>query len=328
MNVVDKNILITGGAGFIGSHLTQALLNNGNQVIVLDNLSSGIFENLPTHLGLKFVKGDILDVALVDRLMKHIDLVFHLAEYIPNTSGHVVEYSMNNPLKDLEISVKGTINVLEAARKTKAKVVLTSTAAVYGEPIESPVEEECATNPISPYGASKLAAEVYCNMYYNTHELPIVVARLFNVYGPRQRKYVMYDILSKLKSNPKKLEILGTGEQKRDFIYVGDVVNGLIYLSTLEEAYGQTFNMGTGISTSIKQIVKYITELLNVDPNVTYTGSSWKGDIKRLTADTAKLVRTGFSLKFELAQGLEGLVFWFQQAKKSKSLSVRQNVPS
>lgn len=314
-DLVDKRILVTGGAGFIGSHLTKALLENGNQVIVIDNLSSGRFESLPTHPRLRFLKADILDFALVDKVMKQIDFVFHLAEYIPNTSGHVIKYSMNKPQEDLKVSGIGTVNILEAARKAQARVVFTSTAAVYGEPIENPVRENSPKNPISPYGASKLAAEVYCRLYHKIHGLPVVITRLFNVYGPRQRKYVMYDILSKVDNDPGKLRILGSGDQKRDFVYVDDAVRGLTYLSNREDAYGQSFNLGTGISTSIKQIVKHVVTLLNVDPIISYTRSSWKGDIKNLTADTTKLSRTGFHTRYDLIQGLRELIHWFQHRR-------------
>lgn len=315
----DKRILVTGGAGFIGSHLVKRLLDLECQVVVLDNLSSGRFENLPVHSKLSFIEGDIRNFALVKKLTKKSDMIFHLAEFIPNTKeigpGHVVKFSMKNPFLDLEICVRGTLNVLEAARQTDAKVIFTSTAAVYGEPLENPVKETTPPNPISPYGASKLAAETYCKLFNKTYDLRAVILRLFNIYGPRQRKYVMHDALSKLEKNPDALTMLGSGNQERDFVYVNDAVDGLIFLSMKEEASGQVFNLGTGVSTSIKKVVTYITKLLGIKPVVTYTGSSWKGDINILVADPTQLRRIGFTPKYSLEHGIKEFVSWYRQAE-------------
>lgn len=316
----DKRILVTGGAGFIGFHLVKRLLDLECQVIVLDNLSSGRLENIPVHSRLSFIKSDVRNFALVKKLTKNSDMIFHLAEFIPNTRqigpGHVIKLSMKNPLLDLDICVRGTLNVLEAARQADAKIIFTSTAAVYGEPLESPVKETTPPNPVSCYGASKLAAETYCKLFNKTHGLPAVIVRLFNICGPRQRKYVMYDILSKLRKNPNTLTMLGSGSQERDFVYVNDAVDGLIFLSVKEEASGQTFNLGTGVSTSIKKVVTYITKILGMKPVVTYTGSSWKGDINILVADPTKLRRIGFAPKYTVEQGITEFVSWYRQAEK------------
>jgi UDP-glucose 4-epimerase len=315
----DKRIVVTGGAGFIGAHLVERLLDLNSHVVVLDNLSSGRFENLPVHPRLSFVKGDVRNFALVKKLMKKSNMIFHLAEFIPNTRqigpGHVIKFSMKNPLLDLDICVRGTLNVLEAARQADAKVIFTSSAAIYGE-LESPVKETTPPNPISCYGVSKLAAETYCKLFNKTYELPVVIVRLFNIYGPRQRKYVMYDILSKLQKNPKILTMLGSGNQKRDFVYVSDAVDGLIFLGEKEEASNQTFNLGTGISTSIKKVASYITKLLGIKPAVKYTRSSWKGDINVLVADSTKLGRIGFTPRYSLEEGIKELVSWYRRAEK------------
>ena len=315
----DKRVLVTGGAGFIGAHLVRRLLDLNSQVVVLDNLSSGNIENLPPHSRLSFIKGDVRNLALVKKLTKKSDMIFHLAEFIPNTEeigpGHVVKFSMKNPFLDLDICVRGTLNVLEAARQADAKVVFTSSAAVYGDPLENPLKETTPPNPISPYGASKLAAETYCKLFNKTHDLPVIIVRLFNVYGPRQKKYVMYDILSKLKENPDALTMLGSGDQERDFVYVNDAVDGLVFLSIKEEANGQTFNFGTGVSTSIKKVVVYVTKLLGIKPIVKYTGSSWKGDINVLVADTSKLRRIGFATHYSLEQGIKEFLSWYRQAE-------------
>jgi UDP-glucose 4-epimerase len=315
-SLVNKIALVTGGAGFIGSHLVKRLLNLKNQVIVLDNLSSGTIENLPPRSkGLSFVKGDIRDLQLVKKLVKKSKVVFHLAEFIPNTEqsgpGHIVKLSTEKPLLDFDICVRGTLNVLEAARQTDTKIIFTSSAAVYGEPLENPVKETTLANPISPYGASKLAAEIYCKLFDEIYNVPVVTVRLFNVYGPRQRKYVIHDILFKLEKNPNNLSMLGSGDQQRDFVYVDDVVDGLIFLSGKEEYYSQIFNFGTGVGTSIKKIVKCTTNLLGVEPTVTWTQSSWKGDINSLVADPTKLRGIGFKTKHSLVEGIKKLIHWY-----------------
>jgi len=316
----DQRILVTGGAGFIGSHLVKRLLHLNSQVVVLDDLSSGSIENLPLHPRFSFIKGDVRNLALVKKLSKKSDIIFHLAEFIPNTEeigpGHVIKFSVKNPFLDLDICVRGTINVLEAARQSDTKVIFTSSAAVYGNSRESSLNEIIPPDPLSPYGASKLAAETYCKLFNKTHDLAVAIVRLFNVYGPRQRKYVMHDLLSKLKGNPNTLTMLGSGNQERDFVYVKDAVDGLVFLSIKEEAIGQTFNLGTGVPTSIRKVVAYITKILGIKPVVKYTGSSWKGDINVLVADPTKLRRIGFTPKYSLEQGLKEFVSRYRQAEK------------
>jgi len=320
-SIADKRILITGGAGFIGSNLVDRLLALNCRIVVLDNLSSGRIENLPiTSKQLNFVKGDIRDLTLVKRVTKKSDIVFHLAEFIPNTEqsgpGHVIKFSTRNPLADLDISVRGTLNVLESAKQVRAKVIFASTAAVYGEPVENPIKESASINPISPYGASKSSAEIYCRVFNCTYDLPVGIVRLFNVYGPRQRKYLMHDILLKLKENPNTLTILGSGDQERDFIYVNDAVEALILLAAKEESRGEIFNLGTGVATSVKKVVSCITKILGVNPEVKYTGYSWKGDIKILEADITKIRKIGFNPRCNLVQGLKKFINWFQQIEK------------
>jgi len=315
----DKRVIVTGGAGFIGSHLVKKLLDSNNQVVVLDNLSSGIFENLPVHSQLTFINGDIRDSTLTKKLVENSDVIFHLAEFLPNTRqfgpGHVVKFSMENPFFDLDNCVRGTLNVLEAAKEANVKVVFTSSAAVYGDPVEVPIKETTPPNPVSCYGASKLAAETYCKVYSKTHNLPVVIVRLFNIYGPRQRKCVMHDVLSKLSKNPNALTMLGSGDQERDFVYVDDAVEGLILLSVKEEATGQIFNLGTGISTSIKEVLNHIVRILGAEPVVTYTGSSWKGDVGILVADSTKVRGIGFTPKYSVEQGIKEFVSWYQHAE-------------
>lgn len=311
-----QSVLITGGAGFIGSHLVESLISQGTQeIIVVDNLSSGHRENIPTAPNISFVHEDIRNTALVNRLVAKCDIVFHLAEYIPETReygpGHVVKFSSEKPLEDFEVNAKGTLVVLDAARKHDRKVIFTSTAAVYGNTGLQSIPEDTKPLPASPYGAAKLCAEIYGDIYSREFRLPIVVARLFNVYGPRQRKYVMYDLLLRLLENSTQLDVLGTGKEERDFIYVQDAVDALMMLASDPEAEGQVFNVGTGVATQVSTVVRLLLKILKLNIKVRFIGESWSGDVKAIVANIDRLTDVGFKPKFSLEKGVEKLVAWF-----------------
>lgn len=312
-NDYKETALVIGGAGFIGSHLVEKLIDERKKVFVLDNLLSGSRGNIPKK-SVKFVHGDVRDAELVDNLVTKSDIVFHLAEYIPETRGygvgHVIRYSVENPLLDFDVSCRGTLIVLEKAKKYKKKVVFTSSAAVYGEPETVPIKEETPALPSSPYGASKICAEVYARLYSQLYEVPTTILRLFNVYGPRQKKYVMHDILFKLTNNSEKLEVLGSGLEERDFIFVQDAVDALL-MARDPEFSGKIFNVGTGIATSIRELVRLILGILDIHPEVIFTQSSWEGDIKRLVADISRIRKMGFQPKYQLEKGLRALINWF-----------------
>lgn len=313
-NYSGSNILITGGAGFVGSTLADKLACEGASVCVLDNLSSGRKDNL-SHKNIHFVNDDIRNAEVVDSLVKKSDVVFHLAEYIPETktygAGHVIKYSVENPLLDFDVSCRGSLIVLDKCRKHDKPLVFTSSAAVYGEKQNASVTEESATVPSSPYGASKLCAEVYIELYSRLYKLPVTVLRFCNLYGPRQRKYLVYDVLVKLKKNPEKLEMLGTGLEERDFIYVDDAVRAVLLASEKPKSDGAVFNIGTGVSSSTKKIVELILEIQGIKPEVFFTEVSWKGDIRKLGANVDKIRRLGFNPEFSLEAGLRQTIDWF-----------------
>jgi UDP-glucose 4-epimerase len=316
-----ERVLVTGGAGFIGSHLVDELVDCGTQkVIVLDNLSSGHIENIRRCRSVQFVQGDISNIVLVERLVKKVDTVFHLAEYIPETKkygpGHVIKYSSENPLGDFDVNTRGTLIVLNAARRYKRKLIFASTAAVYGNAGLKTISEDCKPEPLSPYGAAKLSAEIYVNLFFRQYNVPTVVVRFFNVYGPRQRKYVMYDLLSKILSRPRSLEVLGSGKRERDFIFVQDAVNALLLLATRPEAQGDVFNVGTGKATLISKIAELLLQILDIDLKIRYSGSSWTGDLDSIVADTRRINSLGFRPKFSLEEGLERLVSWALASQK------------
>jgi UDP-glucose 4-epimerase len=316
----EKRILVTGGAGFIGSHLVGILLANGHSVTVLDNLSSGVLDNLGRHKLLTFVQGDISDLNLVDGLVEHSDMVFHLAEYIPSTksfgSGHVVKFSVDAPLQDFDVSARGTLIVLNSAKKYCKKLVFTSTAAVYGEST-SLLKESSLPMPISPYGVSKLCAEEYVRLYSRIHNLPVSIVRFFNVYGPRQLKYIMYDLLLKVKENPDYIEMLGTGEEMRDFVYVADAVKALLLVSQDEFAVGEVYNVASGQQTQINELVDTLLTVYGAHPIVNFKGSSWKGDVKHLVADISKISAIGYQPSYCLESGLQKFVSWFKSKEQT-----------
>ena len=316
-----KNVLVTGGAGFIGSHLVDELLNRGHYVTVLDNLSSGVLDNLDYNESMKFINGDISDIALVDDLVKNSDTVFHLAEYIPTTksfgSGHVVKFSVDSPLQDFDVSTRGTLIVLNAAKKYSRKFIFTSTAAVYGESSDL-LKETSRPLPISPYGASKLCAEQYVTLYHRLYGLPTGIVRFFNVYGPRQLKYVMYDLSLRLQQNPSCLEMLGTGEEKRDFVYVKDAIKAVLLVAQDEYAKGEVYNVASGKQTSIKELVNLILPFSNANPQVVFKGSSWTGDVKHLIADISKITSIGYRPEYQLSDGLKYFIDWFKKSNQGK----------
>jgi UDP-glucose 4-epimerase len=318
--LLETNVLVTGGAGFIGSNLALKLLEQGKNVTILDNLSSGFLSNVSTHKNLEIINGDIRDIELVNKLVKDNDIVFHLAEFIPNSSnygaGHVIKFSVENPLIDFDVSAKGTLVVLDSVKQYKKRLVFTSTAAVYGLYNEN-ISEDFKLRPISPYGVSKICAEQYINLYNRIYDTRSTIFRLFNVYGPNQRKYVMYDTLIKLKNDPKKLELFGTGKEQRDFIYINDVVDALIFASINDSTIGEVINIGTGKATSIERLVKLMVKKMELDTEIIFKGTSWKGDVSLLVSNNSKLLNFGFKPKIKLDKGLDYFINWF---KKSGSI--------
>jgi UDP-glucose 4-epimerase len=278
----DKKVLVTGGAGFIGFHLCSKLSGLTDDLTIYDYLSSGLAKNVADVPKAKFVKGDILDLKTLFSLPKS-DLIYHLAAQV------VVGYSMENPLVDFETNAKGTLCVLEKARKDDAKVVFASSAAVYGNPTVFPTPESYGFHPFSCYGLSKVVGEEYCQMYREQYGLDIVITRFANVYGLRCHG-VIHDFLDKLASNPNKLEIIGTGKQCRDFVHVSDVVAALVKVGSEDNVNGEVYNLGLGKTTSILELANLMLTILNLQGKtvVTTTGVSWQGDVTKIWFDISK----------------------------------------
>jgi UDP-glucose 4-epimerase len=298
-----KRILVTGGAGFIGFHLCKQLTNLGLDVTIYDNLSSGKMENVKDVPKAKFVKGDILDLKKLCNMEK-TDVIFHLAAQV------VVPYSMENPTEDFETNARGTLNVLEKARKDDSRLVFASSAAVYGNPTQMPTSESYGFHPFSCYGLSKVVGEEYCQMYANQYGLDITILRFANVYGSRCHG-VINDFLDKLTKNPEKLEIIGTGQQSRDFVNVADTVNAIVSAASRENAIGQTYNVGFGETTKIIDLAHMILRILNLSGKtvVTTTGVSWQGDINTIWFNIDKSKKElSWTPKITLGEHLKKLI--------------------
>lgn len=301
-----QEVVVTGGAGFIGSNLCRTLLEQGAKVTAFDNLYSGKIEFIENLMkkGLNFVQKDIRDTKALEEATKSCQTIFHLAA---QTS---VPVSMENPKEDCEINVVGSVNVLEAARKADARVIFSSSCAVYGNPEKRPTPETHRTHPIAFYGLTKLLGENYCRFYQETYGLEDVIFRIFNVYGPDCHGAI-YDFLNKLKKTPNKLEILGTGKQSRDFVYISDMVDALLKAATTPEAAGQTFNIGTGTTTSVTELAKMIIDILglkNVDIYFT-GGQAWAGDMDITLADNRKAANIlQWKPAVSLREGLKKLI--------------------
>ena len=302
----ELKVVVTGGAGFIGSNLCGTLLEQGANVTAFDNLYSGKIDSIKDLMdnGLNFIQEDIRDPAAIEKATKNCKIIFHLAA---QTS---VPLSMENPKEDCEINVVGTLNVLEAARKAGARMVFASSCAVYGNPEKRPTPETYPTHPIAFYGLTKLLGENYCRFYQETYGSEIVMLRIFNVYGPDCHGAI-YDFLNKLRKTPDKLEVLGTGKQSRDFVYVSDMVDMLIKAATSPAASGNTFNVGTGTTTSVAELAKMIVNILGLkNVNISFQGGqAWAGDMDITLADNSKAVKKlQWKPKVSLKEGLKKLI--------------------
>jgi UDP-glucose 4-epimerase len=298
-----KRILVTGGAGFIGFHLCKKLTELGLDVTTYDNLSNGKMENVRDTPKAKFVKGDILDLKKLGSMEK-ADLIIHLAAQV------VVPYSMENPTEDFETNARGTLNVLEKARKDDSRLVFASTAAIYGNPTQLPTPETYGFHPFSCYGLSKVVGEEYCQMYTSQYGLDVTILRFANVYGSRCHG-VINDFLDKLAKNPKKLEIIGTGQQSRDFVNIADTVNAIVLAASRQNAIGQTYNIGFGKTTKIIDLARMILRILKLSGKtvVTTTGVSWQGDINTIWFDISKARKElNWTPKITLEEHLEKLI--------------------
>jgi len=305
--------LVTGGAGFIGSHVVDRLVRDGHTVRVLDDLSSGQLRNLDdVRTKIEFVHGDIRTRELIATAMRGIEFVIHLAAW------RSVPKSMNDPWGYTDVNVLGTVNLLEAAAKQKVKrFVCISSSSVYGETDQMPLREDQPTRPISPYAASKLADELFCGLFSRGFALETVSVRYFNVFGPRQSLENEYAVvipkfircLLKQESPP----VYGDGRQSRDFTYVDNVVEGTILASQTSGVSGEVFNIALGEEHTVLDLLDHLNRILGCSIAPAFKPPR-PGDVRRTLADPSKARRllqwTG-SVNFE--EGLRRTVAWFRQ---------------
>jgi UDP-glucose 4-epimerase len=283
------HVLISGGAGFIGSHLVESLLAAGDRVRVLDNLSTGKRENLPQHERLEFIEGDVREAALVQRCVAGMDAVVHLAAVAS------VQASIDDPIRTHQVNFDGTLNLLEAARRHGVRRFLYAcSAAIYGDAAAVPVAEDSAPNPLSPYAVDKLAGEYYLLHYHRKYNLAATSFRFFNIYGPRQDPSSPYSgVISifvdrLLRNEP--VTIFGDGSQTRDFVYVGDLAALLVRAVHGAGGAGGVFNVGTGRRHSLQQLLDHLERLSGRKIERRFDAPRL-GDIRHSCADVARLQR-------------------------------------
>jgi UDP-glucose 4-epimerase len=312
---------ITGGAGFIGSHLVEACLEKGAMVVVLDDLSTGKRENLDLrHPNLTFIEGNVTDQGLLNQIKTdHPDIayVFHLGAIASVTQ------SMERPVHTHRVNFEGTLFLLESFKdQGLKKFMFASSAAVYGDTQEVPVNETMLPDPLSPYGADKLQSEYYMKIYNSAFDVPTIACRFFNVFGERQDPSSPYSgvisifferLMDKRAGRDVYISIFGDGKQTRDFIYVKDVVRGLLDLSKNELLRGEVFNLGYGKSVTIRELAERTRRLLNVDIDIRFEEER-EGDIRHSQADIRKLRGTGFRFAYDFDAGLKALAMYLMNA--------------
>lgn len=296
--------LVTGGAGFVGSHLVDALLRQGHLVRVLDDLSSGYRQNLPRHI--EFLHGDITDAAAVEEAFDGIDACFHLAAVAS------VVRSNREWLRTHEVNLTGTLNILDQARRLRHRreipVVYASSAAIYGNCSTVPIAEDTPVAPLSAYGADKCACELHARVAGAVHQIPTVGLRFFNLYGPRQDAQSPYSGVIALFADRLRLgepvEIFGDGEQVRDFTFIGDAVNALDKALNAASTSAPVFNICTGNGTSVRALAQIMAELYQTGMTACYSPPR-SGDVRISIGDPRHAAeQLGFRAETTLADGL------------------------
>jgi len=313
INHQPSTIAVTGGAGFIGSHIARKLVQLGHKVIVIDNLSEGKKENIEDIKNkIDFCKKDILDLEFLQKKFKGIDYVFHEAAL------RSVERSVHNPLETNEVNIKGTLNVLLASRDNKVKrVIFASSSSVYGDQPTQPFEENMCPNPVSPYALSKLTGEFYLKQFFSLYGLETISLRYFNVYGPYQdpkNEYanVIPIFITKLFKNEAP-EIHWDGEQARDFNFIDDVVQANILAMKKKKTTGEVVNICNGKKYSINQMFDMLCEIMNKDIKPGH-GPKRAGDVRLTLGNPEKAKKIlGFKAKHTFEQGLQKTVAWFKK---------------
>jgi len=293
-------VLVTGGAGFIGSHLVDRLVKEGYKVRVVDNLSSGRLKNIKHHIDagtIEFILGDLKDPQVALKAIDGVDVVFHFA------ANPEVRVSTTNPEIHFNENVVATFNLLEAMRKKGVReLVFASSSSVYGEPEEIPVGENAPMRPVSVYGASKAACENLVHAYSKLYGVKAVILRYANVIGPRLRHGVVWDFINKLQKSPTELEILGDGKQIRSYIYINDAVEATVIAWRRTDAIYEVYNVASEDWITVDEVADEVIKAMGLS-NVKKVykpvlhGVGWLGDVKKITLKIERLKTLGFKPK-------------------------------
>lgn len=293
-------ILITGGAGFIGSHLCDVLINSKHEITVVDNLMLGSFDNLrhlENYTSFSFYNDDILNLNVMKNIFseKKFDVVFHLA------ANSDIAKSLENPLIDFNNTFMTTFNILSCMREYNVKnIVFASTSAIYGDTNKKITEDYGPLFPASHYGASKLSSEAFISSFAKNYGLTACITRFPNVVGERATHGVILDFIKKLKKNPSELEVLGDGEQYKPYLYVKDLVDAILFIWSKQTEEINYFNIGVESRTKVKDIARMVIEEMELKASIRYTGGSrgWIGDVPEFDYSLDKLHNLGWKARF------------------------------
>ncbi len=292
-------ILVTGGAGFIGSHLCDALMKENHKVVVVDNLVLGKIENinhLMTSNDFLFINEDILNVAELRNIFRDhsFDFVYHLA------ANSDIQKGGADPEVDFNLTFKTTFNILQCMKEFEVKkLFFASTSAIYGETLENLYEDFGPLQPVSNYGAGKLASEAFISAFSATYNIQTWITRFPNVVGERFTHGVIYDFIKKLNANPQELLVLGNGEQNKPYLYVKDLVEGILFVCNNTQERFNVYNLGSYSRTKVKEIAQMVIEEMGLDATIKYTGGDrgWIGDVPEFKYDLSKINQLGWEAK-------------------------------
>ena len=314
-----SKIVITGGAGFIGSHIAEALAKDGHEVVIIDNLDDYYSPELKNKNidcvlksgGATLIQGDVTDLDFLRTVIdKDVDYVFHEAAQAG------VRISVENPFKPNNVNVLGTLNVLQASLEADVeRVINASSSSVYGKVEYLPFDEKHPTQPVSPYGVSKLAAEHYCRVFYEVYGHPTVSLRYFTVYGPRMRPDLAISIFTGKMRNDEPITIFGDGEQTRDFTYIEDIVRVNMKLLDTDKADGKVMNIGSGNRISVNDLAKNLKEIIGSSSEINYAEVQ-RGDAEHTLADVGLAKELAGYASINIVEGLEKFVQSFREVNR------------
>jgi UDP-glucose 4-epimerase len=319
----NKSIMITGAAGFIGSHLTEILLKHNNFLVLIDNFNDyylgkeeqlqKILNNYEKNKEYELLRADLVENSTFNKVNHEVDYIFHLAAQAG------VRYSIDNASEVSFNNIIGTVNIFEYASNLDSvrKIVYASSSSVYGNPLYTPINEDHPKNPISPYAVSKLCGENYADLYFKEYNLPITSLRFYTVYGPRSRPDMAIRTFFSHMLENKQILIYGDGTQKRDFTYVSDIINGLILAGENDKSSGEAFNIGGSNPISVIELVNKMYKIAKVEKKIRFVDIQ-KGDVSVTHSDISKARKIlNFNPKVSIEVGLESQLEWQLSRLKS-----------